>query len=526
MNRAQAKNEDRVLVLAPTAADRQLTSSILDEAGIACHVCSDLAEMAVELQDSVGVILLTDEALLTSDAVVLVECLKAQPTWSDIPVILLSATGEESPIASWTWEQLGNVTVLERPVRLSTMVTALRSAIRARRRQYELRDQIEELTRGKEALRTADRRKDEFLAMLAHELRNPLAPIRTGLQVIQLSRNDLETTEETLKMMDRQLKQLVRLIDDLLDISRITRGSIELRREPCELGTILSMAIESSRPIIEEAGVELSVTTPRHSIELDADPARLSQVFSNLLTNAAKYTERGGHIWLSADTGQGEVIVSVKDNGIGIRKEMLSRVFEMFTQGDTSERSQGGLGLGLSLVRALVEQHGGFVEAQSDGPAKGSEFTVRLPVASRLEAERHVSIIDAPTFGKSARILVVDDNRDAANALSTMLRLMGNEVRTAYDGLEALATGEVFCPDAVLLDLGMPKISGYETARLMREKHWGKDATIVALTGWGQAEDRRRTSELGFDAHLIKPVDLAGLTDVLSKMIEQPGAAT
>jgi signal transduction histidine kinase len=518
MSREQASNEDRVLVLAPTAGDRQLTSSILDEAGIACHVCCDLNEMAAELQVSVGVVLLTDEALLTADAAVLVECLKAQPAWSDIPVILLSATGEESPIASWTWEQLGNVTVLERPVRLSTMVTALRSAIRARRRQYELRDQIEELTRGKEALRTADRRKDEFLAMLAHELRNPLAPIRTGLQIIQLSGNSLESASETVQMMDRQLKQLVRLVDDLLDISRITRGSIELRREPCELGTVLSMAIESSRPSIEQAGVELSITTPRHSIHLDADPARLSQVFSNLLTNAAKYTERGGHIWLSAESRDGEVFVSVKDNGIGIRKEMLSKVFEMFTQGDTTERSQGGLGIGLSLVRALVDQHGGMVEARSDGSGKGSEFLVRLPVESRLRANKQVPIIDAPTFNKSARILVVDDNRDAADALSTMLRLMGNEARTAYDGLDALATGEMFRPDVVLLDLGMPKISGYETARLIREKSWGKDVTIVALTGWGQADDRRRTRECGFDAHLVKPVDLKELTVLLESV--------
>lgn len=417
MNREPAKSEDRVLVLAPTSADRQLTCSILSEAGIACHVCRDLREMAAELQASVGVILLTDEALLTTDAAVLVECLKAQPTWSDIPIILLSTTGEESPIAAWTWEQLGNVTVLERPVRLSTMITALRSAIRARRRQYELRDQIEELKRGKEALRAADRRKDEFIAMLAHELRNPLAPIRTGLQVIQLSGNELETTSETLRIMDRQLKQLVRLIDDLLDISRITRGGIELRREPCELGTILSMAIESSRPLIEEAGVELSVAIPRYSIELNADPARLSQVFSNLITNAAKYTERGGHIWLSVDSRNREVIVSVKDNGIGIRQEMLSKVFEMFTQGDTPERSRGGLGIGLSLVRALVGQHGGFVEAHSEGPGKGSEFTVRLPVESGFETKRHVAISDEPTLNRSARILVVDDNRDAADAL-------------------------------------------------------------------------------------------------------------
>jgi signal transduction histidine kinase len=310
--------------------------------------------------------------------------------------------------------------------------------------------------------------------MLAHELRNPLAPIRTGLQVIQLCGNDHEIESDTLQMMDRQLRLLVRLIDDLLDISRITRGSIELRRESCELGTILSMAIESSRPYIEEAGVELSVSTPRSPVEIDADPARLSQVFSNLLTNAAKYTERGGHIWLSAERRDREVVVAVRDNGIGIRPEMLSQVFEMFTQVDKTERSDGGLGIGLSLVRALVELHGGVVEAHSDGSNRGSEFTVRLPVVSRLKGTKQVPLSPKVEHRGGNRILVVDDNQDAAITLSIMLRLMGSEVRTAHDGLEAVAAAEVFRPHLVLLDLGMPKLNGYEAAQRIRKKPWGQ----------------------------------------------------
>jgi signal transduction histidine kinase/ActR/RegA family two-component response regulator len=435
--------------------------------------------------------------------------------------VLLSATSEESSIAAWSFEQQGNVIVLERPVRLTTMITALRSAIRARRRQYELRDQIDALKRSEEALRLADRRKDEFLAMLAHELRNPLAPIRTGLQVIQLCGNDHEIESDTLQMMDRQLRLLVRLIDDLLDISRITRGSIELRRESCVLGTILSMAIESSRPYIEEAGIELSVSTPRSPVELDADPARLSQVFSNLLTNAAKYTGRGGHIWLSAERRDCEVVVAVRDNGIGIRPDMLSQVFEMFTQVDKTERSDGGLGIGLSLVRALVELHGGIVEAHSDGPNRGSEFTVRLPVASGFKSKKQVPL--TPNVERSAgnRILVVDDNQDAAKTLSLMLRLMGSEVRTAHDGLEAVAAAEVFRPQLVLLDLGMPKLNGYEAAQRIREKSWGQEVMLVALTGWGQDEDRRKTKDSGFDGHLVKPVDLEAVTALLTSMANE-----
>jgi PAS domain S-box-containing protein len=367
---------------------------------------------------------------------------------------------------------------------------------------------------AEEALRRADRRKDEFLAVLAHELRNPLAPIRTGLQVVQLCGDDRDTAAETLQMMDRQLQQLVRLIDDLMDVSRITRGKIELRREPCELRTILSMAIEASRPAIEAAGVEFSVSMPCQDIELDADAARLSQVFLNLLTNAAKYTDRGGRIWLRAEQRETSVVVSVRDSGIGIPPEMLSRIFDMFTQADRSERSHGGLGIGLSLVRAFVQLHGGTVEAHSEGPGHGSEFRVCLPVgrhARRLPQEG--ARRDQPA--EARRILVVDDNVDAAKSLGMMLQLMGNEVQLAHDGWQAIGACEVFRPDIVLLDLGMPKLNGYEAARRIRQEPWGRDIILAALTGWGQDDDRRRTKEAGFDVHLVKPVDRDALEGLL-----------
>jgi CheY-like chemotaxis protein len=308
------------------------------------------------------------------------------------------------------------------------------------------------------------------------------------------------------------------LVDDLLDISRITRGTIALRRQPCELRTILSMAIEASRPAIEAARVELTVSMPRQDVELDADPARLSQVFSNLLTNAAKYTDRGGHIWLIAERRESEVLVVVRDNGIGIRPEMLSRIFEMFTQVDKTDRSFGGLGIGLSLVRVLVELHGGTVEAHSEGPGRGSEFRVRLPNVADATILRHSTSASPAEHTAPRRIVVVDDNRDAANALSIMLRLMGHEVRTAHDGLEALEAIEVFRPDVVLLDLGMPKLNGYETARRIRSEPWGRNAILVAVTGWAQDEDRRRTRDAGFDAHLVKPVGRETLEALLASV--------
>ena len=375
---------------------------------------------------------------------------------------------------------------------------------------------VTEQCAAEEALRDADRRKDEFLAMLAHELRNPLAPIRTGLQVVQLYGDDRDTTASTLEMMDRQVQQLVRLIDDLLDISRITRGKIELRREPCDLRTILSMAIEGSRPAIEAAGLEITVSMPRQDVELDADPARLSQVFLNLLINAAKYTDRGGHIWLSAERSESDVAVVVRDNGIGIRADMLSRIFEMFTQVDKSERSHGGLGIGLSLVQALVQLHGGSVEALSDGPGQGSQFKVRLPLAQGAQQLQRQAPGPHAGQAESLRILVVDDNIDAAKLLAIMLRQMGHEVQLAHDGMEAVSASEAFRPDIVLLDLGMPKLNGYQAAQRIRQQPGGRDITLVALTGWGQEEDRRRTRDVGFDSHLVKPVDRNALESLLS----------
>ena len=368
-----------------------------------------------------------------------------------------------------------------------------------------------------EELRENDRRKDEFLAMLAHELRNPLAPIRNSVHVMRLAGNDLATIEESRAMIERQLPQMVRLVDDLLDLSRVGRGLIELRTERVELQTVLRSAIETSRPLMEQAGHELSIEMPPDTAWLIADPTRLAQVFSNLLNNAAKYTEPGGHVWLSARRDGDWLTVSVRDDGAGIPWDMLPRIFDIFTQVDhTMDRAQGGLGIGLTLVKRLVEMHGGCIEAQSGGPGQGSEFVVRLPGAVTPEATEPVATNNVHAVCRtSRRILVVDDNEDAAESLAMMLDILGHQVQIAHDGLEAVQQVSSFNPEVVLMDIGLPLLNGFEAARRIRDLPATRDLVIVALTGWGQEDDRRRSQEAGFDHHLVKPVDPVALQKLL-----------
>ena len=391
--------------------------------------------------------------------------------------------------------------------------TISRDISERRRLEHDLRSLAADLSE-------ADHRKDEFLATLAHELRNPLAPIRNGLQVMRLAAQDGKAVEEARTMMERQLAQMVRLVDDLLDVSRITRNKLELRKERVELSAIVSSAVETSRPVIESCGHDLTVSVPPVPIYLEADLTRLAQVFSNLLNNAAKYTEKGGHIRLTAERQDDEAVVKVTDTGMGIPPAMLPKVFDMFTQVDrTLERSQGGLGIGLTLVWRLVDMHGGRVSVSSEGLGRGSEFVVRLPVL----VEKPLSLAPEPALAEPApttarRILVVDDNQDSAMSLAMLLELTGNETRTAYDGLAAVEEAAAFRPDVVLLDIGMPKLNGYEAARKIREQPWGKEMVLVALTGWGQDEDRRRSNEAGFNSHMVKPVDYAALIKMLSEL--------
>jgi PAS domain S-box-containing protein len=387
-------------------------------------------------------------------------------------------------------------------------------------RVYRMAGIAEDITEKKCAeavLKEADRRKDEFLATLAHELRNPLAPLRNAVELVRRADGDTALMEKARSIMERQLGLMVRLIDDLLDISRITRGKLHLRQERAELAVVLQSAVEASRPLIEAWAHEFTLTVPPDLIYLNADPIRLAQVFSNLLTNSAKYTEKGGHIWLTAEPLGSEVVVTVRDTGIGIAAEHLAHIFAMFSQvAPALERSQGGLGIGLALVRGLVELHGGRVEARSAGPGLGSEFIVHLPmVDSPVPAPKELVGGEKFRSGAKRRILVVDDNQDAADSMVMMLRMMGHEANTAYDGLEAVQVAATFRPEVVLLDIGLPKINGYEAAQHIRKQPWGSGMALIALTGWGQEEDKRRAFEAGFDHHLTKPVEAVSLEKLL-----------
>jgi PAS domain S-box-containing protein len=368
-------------------------------------------------------------------------------------------------------------------------------------------------------LRQADQRKDEFLATLAHELRNPLAPIRNGLQVLRLAGGGGEMANEVRTMMERQLDQMVRLVDDLLDVSRITRDKLELRKEQVTLASVLQSAVETSRPLIDQSGHTFSLTLPPTPVYLEADLTRLAQVFSNLINNSAKYTMPGGRIAVSGEVAQGEVLVRVRDNGLGIPVDALPRIFDMFSQVDRNmERAQGGLGIGLTLVRRLIEMHDGTVEAHSDGPGQGSEFIVRLPVlkGSAQWPDDSATCEDA-SVAPTRRILIVDDNHDSAMSLGMLLKLMGNEIQTVHDGLAAVDTAEKFRPDMILLDIGLPKLNGYDACRRIRRQGWSQSTVIVALTGWGQEEDRRRSQDAGFDHHLVKPVEIAALEKLMAE---------
>lgn len=368
------------------------------------------------------------------------------------------------------------------------------------------------------ALKNADRTKDEFLAMLAHELRNPLAPIMNAVRVLRLSNGNAGTLRSATDMLERQAAHLVRLVDDLVDISRITHGKIELARGPVDLTAVLRQALEAARPLMDAKNQHLDYVAPSAPVYVEGDFTRLTQVMGNLLSNASKFTAPAGRISVGVRCeGSGEVAIQVRDQGVGIPPDQLPRIFDLFMQGDTSlERVTSGLGIGLTLVKTLVEMHGGTVQALSDGPGMGSEFTIRLPTVAAPPRVSAAPAADAETAAKRL-ILVADDNEDGAASLATVLTLAGHSAHTARDGVEAVELAERLCPDVVLLDIGMPKLNGYEACQRIRQTPWGKDMFLIALTGWGQEAFRLRSTEAGFDAHVVKPVDSAALMRLLSR---------
>jgi two-component system, sensor histidine kinase len=512
--RHDAALDDRVLLLAPTRKDELVTTALLHEAAIPVTALQTFDEVLQELGRGAALLVVPEERLTPVDRGRLIECLQHQPPWSDLPLLVLTGTGANSPVSADAMQTLGNVTLLERPLRRATFLSAVRTARRARQRQYEIRGYVAEHREAEDALRRADQRKDEFLATLGHELRNPLAPLLSGLQLLRLFSSDDRRVVRVVATMERQIAHLVRLVDDLLEVSRITRGLVEVRHDALDLVSVLREAVETSRPAVEAGKHELIVDLPV-ALPIEGDPVRLTQVFANLLTNAAKYTNAGGRIELQARQDEARAVVSVHDNGIGIPASHLESVFDMFMQVDRSNRrAQGGLGIGLTLVRSLVEMHGGRVEARSDGPGKGSQFIVELPAMGGvgLEPERRVASHAFPR----RRILVVDDNRDAADTLGELLEVLGATVTVAHSGRAALEAVGQFDPDAVLLDIGMPEMDGYEVARRLRALPGRSGTLLIALTGWGQDQDVRQSHAAGFHHHLVKPPDIEKLRELLA----------
>ena len=460
---------------------------------------SDGEQALARIRERAPDLVLTDVMMPRLDGFALLAAIRGDDRLRTLPVVVLSArAGEEARIEGLA---AGASDYLTKPFHARELRARIGSQLELARLRLE-----------------TDRRKDEFLATLAHELRTPLAPIRNSLSLLRMTGGAGPAPRRVVEMMERQVATLVRLVDDLMEVSRITRGKIELRREPVALAAVVASAVETSMPLVEAARHQLSLELPEDPIVLDADPVRIAQVLANLLNNAAKYTEQGGRITLAAARDGGFARISVRDTGAGISAEALPKVFDLFVQAErTYDRAQGGLGIGLTLVKNLVELHGGTVDARSDGPGKGSEFVVRLPLAPGKAPGAAIPGHPAALRRVPAqRVLVVDDNRDAAESLATLLRLFGAETRTAHDGTGALETFREWRPAVAFLDLGLPGMDGCELARHIRLEAGGAATLLVALTGWGQEEDRRRSTEAGFDQHLIKPVDFAVLEELLA----------
>lgn len=640
--------EDRLLLLVPTSRDAQLSEQILGRAGVTCTTCPGLEQLSAELDRDVAALLIAEEIYAVDHSGLLAAWLARQEPWSDLPIILLARPGSDSETLTRAVEQLSNVTVIDRPTRIATLVSVVRSAIRARRRQYQLREHLvlrertetqlretveevrtlldtlpigvvmtsdtetshitgnarahallrvrtgekfdgrvrvfdgdtevpferhpltraargenvvaehvdlriddsvihamvwatplrnlrgeprgalaaildlTEQRRAELALRESDRRKDEFLAILAHELRNPLAPVRTALDI--LKRETQPGTRQNLhEIIERQVETMVRLVNDLLDVSRIARGTTDLDEQIVDLRQIVRSAIEISQPLIAAGRHRLSTQLPPDPVRMRADPLRLAQVFANLLNNAAKYTPVAGEIAIRVDIADRQARIVIEDDGIGIAKEMLTEVFDMFRQiREGGQKPSSGLGIGLTLVKRLVEQHQGSVVAESDGIGCGSRFIVHLPLTPIDGSSKTFPQSESAFSLRGLRVLVADDNEDAAAVLRQLIQMLGGVCGVVNDGEEVLDALRADKPSVAILDIGMPHLDGYTVARRIRALPEFDDVVLVALTGWGQDEDKRRSREAGFDFHLVKPAAYDALKAVLAPLVPAP----
>lgn len=461
---------------------------------------------------------ITDYQMRWTDGIQALREIKGR--WPGCPVIVFTASGNEE-VAVEAMKAGADDYVIKTVKGLARLPLAVRNAIGRAHARQRLAEVEDDLRAQAAALREEHRGKDEFLAMLAHELRNPLSPIRNAAHLIRLKAEEMDepAIQAACGVIERQVEALSRMVDDLLDVARVSRGTIELRPETIDIGVAIGQAVEVARPLIEAKGHRLDVQLPPEPIHVKGDLTRLTQVFANLLTNAAKFTQEGGRIAISA-AREDTAVVRVSDTGVGISPGLLPQVFDLFAQGDRSlDRSQGGLGIGLTLAKRLVELQGGSVTAHSEGENQGSELTVRLPVSEAPERGSEAAPEPDVEPGERARILVVDDNRDAAESLAALLDLLGHETRIAYDGPTALQIARELQPTLVLLDIGLPEMNGYEVARALRSEPHGERITIVALSGYGRESDKELSRQAGFDDHLVKPVAI----DALQRLLGGPG---
>ena len=507
-----------VVLVTPTRRDAEVTLNLLASQRIEAAVASDLDRAEELIRSGAGTLVVTDPVLMDPDSTRLWQAIEQQPEWSNLPVIALCAQSNQSPSVALILSRLRNVTVLDRPTSTRTVISAVKAALRGRRWQYQIRDQIDSLVVAEQALRQADQHKDQFLATLAHELRNPLAPLRSGLELFAGDSLDRRQMLKINAMMKRQLGQLVRLVDELLDISRISTGKVKLTLTDLDLRRVIDQAVETCQPMLQRSGHELTVSTAPVPIRVLGDEARLSQSISNLLNNAIKYTPPGGRIALSVEAIRRDAVITLADTGIGVPDTMLERIFDKFTQIDRDHsNSQGGLGLGLALVRNLVQLHGGTVDATTRVVTRaarslyGCLCSPELPRAQEGRGTGPVSGRETPAM----RILVVDDNRDAAELLAMLLETEGHDVRVEYGGESGVKCAQEWIPEAVFCDLGMPLMDGLQVAAAFRNESRLQDVFLIALTGWGSTSDRGRSEAAGFNAHLTKPTNLADVRALL-----------
>lgn len=501
----------RILIYAPEGQNASLAAHVFDASNIKHHICADIDELMMELARGAGALLIVEEALTQVVLQPLIRYVSLQPTWSDLPILLLTKRGADSVGVQHAVDQLGNVTLLERPIRISALLSATRSALRARSRQYQVHE--------------ADYRKDEFLASLGHELRNPLAPIRTSVGLLKHLYPDLAPVAKTYAVVERQIVHLTRLVDDLLDVARITSGKVVLQPAPITLSEVITHVMEICGGLAESKKHWIEISYPPESILLQADRARLVQTLANVLANAVKFTLTPNRIIFKAKVEGSNVIFSIRDFGLGLEADSIARIFEIFVQAQTSAgQAPSGLGIGLSLAKQFTEMHGGTIRVNSEGLGHGSEFVLTLPIVVQSESTSTQEAATAPASEDSAmqnseqsRILIVDDNHDACDTLSALFEADGYKVAVAYDGYQAVEVAKGVLPSVIVLDIGLPGIDGYEAARRIRMLPGGEKIRMIALTGWGQANDKRLAMEAGFDYHLVKPVDFNKLSNCIAE---------